>query len=123
MTWIEARPVAFLIELFLSPGVCDRWCSLLNADLALSVTMTAVSTILSIFALPANLILYAKLSYEADITEQLDWVSVFIALAVVIAAIALGLYCSYRSTSLQFNLIANKVRLQYVLTTTQVYVC
>lgn len=80
-----------------------------NADLALSVTMTAVSTILSVMALPVNLIIYANIAYEADITQQLDWVSVFIALSVVIAAIALGLYASYRSTSLQFNVIANKV--------------
>ena len=81
-----------------------------NADLALSVTMTAISTILSILALPANLILYANLAYEADITQELDWRSVFVALVVVIVAIALGLYCSYRSTSLEFNVYANKVR-------------
>ena len=84
-----------------------------NADLALSVTMTAVSTILSVFALPVNLIMYASISYEAHITEQLDWISVFIALLVVITAIALGLYSSYRSTSLSFNLFANKVSLDW----------
>jgi predicted Na+-dependent transporter len=91
---------------------------LLNADLALSVTMTAVSTILSVFTLPANLILYANLAYEADVTKELDWTSVFVALAVVISAISLGLYCSYRSTSLKFNVLANKVRL-YLPTKTE----
>lgn len=80
-----------------------------NADLALSVTMTAISTILSVFALPANLILYANVSYEADVTADLDWKSVFIALAVVISAIALGLFSSYRSKSVKLNLLANKV--------------
>lgn len=51
-----------------------------NADLALSVTMTAISTILSVIALPANLLLYATFSYEADVTSDLDWKSLFIAL-------------------------------------------
>jgi predicted Na+-dependent transporter len=80
-----------------------------NADLALSVTMTAISTILSVVALPVNLILYANISYEKDITSDIDWSSVFIALAIVITAIALGLYMSYRSHSYKFNILANKV--------------
>ena len=81
-----------------------------NADLALSVTMTAISTILSTIALPANLLLYANIAYEADITQQLDWKAVFISLAIVISAIAVGLYCSYYTHSYKFNIIANKVR-------------
>lgn len=80
-----------------------------NADLALSVTMTAISTVLSIIALPANLLLYANISYAADVTSDLDWRSVFIALAIVISAIALGLYCSYRCHSYRFNIFCNKV--------------
>lgn len=80
-----------------------------NADLALSVTMTAISTILSVFALPANLIIYANVSYERDVTSDLDWRSVFIALAIVISAIAIGLYCSYKTHSYKFNMFANKV--------------
>ena len=81
-----------------------------NADLALSVTMTAISTVLSVFMLPANLLLYANLAYEEDVSEKLDWASVFIALVVVTSAIGLGLYCSYRSTSPRYNIIANRVR-------------
>eukprot|EP00934_Nitzschia_sp_Nitz4_P005170 Nitzschia sp. Nitz4//scaffold10_size219509//204559//205804//NITZ4_001464-RA/size219509-augustus-gene-0.282-mRNA-1//-1//CDS//3329533028//5160//frame0 len=94
-----------------SPGgsYSNWWCSMFNADLALSVTMTAISTVLSVFALPANLILYANLAYEKDVTADLDWKSVFVALVIVITAIALGLYCSYRSTSIEFNLMANKI--------------
>ena len=70
--------------------------------------MTALSTILSVFALPANLLLYANISYNADITKDLDWVSVFVALAIVISAIALGLFCSYSSHSYRFNIMANR---------------
>jgi hypothetical protein len=93
-----------------SPGgsYSNWWCSLFNADLALSVTMTAISTILSILALPANLLLYANFSYHADVTSELDWVSVFVALAIVISAIAVGLYCSYACHSHRFNIIANQ---------------
>lgn len=80
-----------------------------NADLALSVTMTAISTILSVLTLPVNLLLYANLAYEADVTEDLDWASIFVALAVVISAIGFGLYASYRSTSKRFNRFANMV--------------
>ena len=72
--------------------------------------MTAISTVLSTVTLPANLLLYANIAYEADITQQLDWQSVFIALAIVISAIALGLYLSYYTHSYKFNVIANKVR-------------
>ena len=80
-----------------SPGgsYSNWWCSVFNADLALSVTMTAVSTILSILFLPANLLLYTRFSYHDDVVQALDWPSLFIALAVVITAIVLGLLTSH----------------------------
>lgn len=87
----------------------NRWCSLFNADLALSVTMTAISTVLSCIALPVNLLVYANISYNADVISDLDWTSVFVALAIVISAIALGLYMSHKSHSYKFNMLANKV--------------
>ena len=80
-----------------------------NSDLALSVAMTAISTILSVVALPVNLIIYANFAYDAHITEQIDWASVFAALAVVISAIVLGIFASFQAASLQFNVIANRV--------------
>src|SRR5210317_1740140 len=80
-----------------------------NADLALSVTMTAISTLLSVAALPANLLLYAKFSYSADVADELDWKSLFTSLAVVIYAILFGLFCSWKIHSYKFNIIANKL--------------
>lgn len=58
-----------------SPGgsYSNWWCSVFNADLALSVTMTAISTILSIAILPLNLLLYTKYSYDDDVISKLDW--------------------------------------------------
>lgn len=80
-----------------------------NADLALSVSMTAISTVLSIMMLPANLLLYTRFSYEKDVISNLDWHAVFLALVIVITAIALGLYCSAKIKSRKFNKIANQV--------------
>ncbi len=80
-----------------------------NADLALSVTMTAISTIISCAALPANLLLYSRFSYEDEVVSLLDWNSLFTALIIVIGAIALGLFCSAKIHSHRFNVISNKV--------------
>ena len=71
--------------------------------------MTAISTILSVIALPLNLLLYAKLSYDADVIKDLDFVSVFVALCVVISSIGLALYLSHACHSYRFNMLANKV--------------
>lgn len=80
-----------------------------NADLALSVTMTAISTLLSVIMLPANLMLYARLSYEGNILDILDWWALFTAIAIVIGAISLGLFCSARFDSHKFHLNANRI--------------
>jgi predicted Na+-dependent transporter len=92
-----------------SPGgsYSNWWCSLFNADLALSVTMTAMSTILSIGFLPLNLLLYTKLCYNADVLQNLDWTSLFVSLAIVMGAISVGLLCSYKFHSRHFNKAAN----------------
>lgn len=68
-----------------SPGgsYSNWWCSVFNADLALSVTMTAISTILSIAILPLNLLLYTRYSYDDDVISKLDWYVIFILLASV----------------------------------------
>lgn len=87
----------------------DRWCSMFNADLALSVTMTAISTILSVVMLPLNLLIYAKYSYDDDVIGNLDWTSLFVALAIVIGAISLGLWFSATRNSVKFNIFANKL--------------
>mmetsp|Transcript_19301 Transcript_19301/g.27290 ORF Transcript_19301/g.27290 Transcript_19301/m.27290 type:complete len:540 (-) Transcript_19301:472-2091(-) len=57
-----------LLVVTASPGgsYSNWWCSTFNADLALSVAMTALSTILSIGLLPANLFLYSHLAYGLD---------------------------------------------------------
>jgi len=92
-----------------SPGgsFSNWWCSMFNADLALSVTMTALSTLLSIIMMPMNLMMYAKFSFNADVVAALDWGSLFTALIIVIGAILAGLLTSYKVHSHRFNKMAN----------------
>lgn len=108
---LDAAVGITLLVVTSSPGgsYSNWWCSLFNADLALSVTMTAVSTILSVVMLPVNLLIYAKFSYDADVTQSIDFMSVFVALGIVIVAITLGLFVSYQCHSYKFNMIANKI--------------
>mmetsp|Transcript_18353 Transcript_18353/g.33266 ORF Transcript_18353/g.33266 Transcript_18353/m.33266 type:complete len:405 (+) Transcript_18353:93-1307(+) len=100
-----------LLVVTCSPGgsFSNWWCSMFNADLALSVTMTAISTLLGVFMLPANLMLYTRLSYEGNILEILNWWALFTAISIVIGGITLGLVCSAKFASHQFHLNANRI--------------
>jgi predicted Na+-dependent transporter len=80
-----------------------------NADLALSVTMTAISTLFSIITLPVNLLIYARLAYDDDVIASIDWRGLFMSLGIVISAISLGLLSSYHYNSHNFNLHANRL--------------
>jgi predicted Na+-dependent transporter len=96
-----------------SPGgsYSNWWCSLFNADLALSVAMTALSTILSIGLLPANLMLYSYFAYgfddEQNVMKSVDFGALFISLGIVIGAITSGLFASYKMKSNTFRRYAN----------------
>lgn len=81
-----------------SPGgaYSNWWTNIFNGDLALSITMTACSTILSIAMLPINLLVYTSLSYDSDVVDNLDWFALFLSLFVVISAIMLGIFSSYK---------------------------
>jgi len=93
-----------------SPGgsYSNWWCSMFNADLALSVTMTGLSTLLSIFMLPLNLVIYSSSSYDSEVVQALDWFALILSLVVVIGGIAAGIGCSAWQNSTRFNLLANK---------------
>ena len=109
-----------LLVVTASPGgsYSNWWCSLFNAELALSVAMTSVSSLLSIGLLPANLFLYGYLAYELilvedgedtkiNIVSSLDYGSIFITLGVVMSAILGGLFMGYRYNSNDFHKRAN----------------
>ena len=100
-----------------SPGgsYSNWWCSLFNAELALSVCMTAISTCFAVVFLPANLLLYTHLAYrtkiddEENILSNVDFKAIFISLAIVIFAIVSGLYASFRLHSPRFQLWSNRL--------------
>jgi predicted Na+-dependent transporter len=87
-----------LLIITASPGgAYSNWfCSIFNGDLALSVSMTAISTIMSLFMLPFNVFVYSRLTYSNDVLGTLDWSSLGISLLVVVASISLGIYVSYK---------------------------
>jgi len=113
-----------LLVVTASPGgsYSNWWCSTFNADLALSVAMTALSTIISIGLLPANLFLYSHLAYGLDddqgntegedaggaVIHSVDFGALFLSLGIVIAAIVSGLYTSYFMRSHTFQRMANR---------------
>jgi len=115
------EPMAIsLLIVTASPGgsYSNWWCSMFNADLALSVTMTAISTMISTVMLPLNLLLYANAAFDTGpekegegsiILETVEWPSLFISLAIVIVAIGMGLCASVKISSHRFNKVANKV--------------
>lgn len=107
-----------------SPGgsYSNLFCSLFNADLALSVSMTAISTLLSIALLPVNLLLYTHFSFEEDVVHNLDWQALFLSLFVVVLAIALGLFASYLIEDKRFHKVANYVSTEDRETTYSIFV-
>jgi len=98
-----------------SPGgsYSNWWCSLFNADLALSVAMTALSTILSVALLPANLLFYTWLAYgrdrEESILDSINFGKLFISIGTVIGAIVTGLCASFQINSKTFRKWANRI--------------
>uniref|UniRef100_A0A6U9VVP2 Bile acid:sodium symporter n=1 Tax=Pseudo-nitzschia australis TaxID=44445 RepID=A0A6U9VVP2_9STRA len=94
-----------------SPGgsYSNWWCSLFNAELALSVTMTGISTLLSVIMLPLNLVIYTTGSYSDEVVKSLDWFALFLSLVVVLGGITSGVLMSAWCNSTRFNLLANKL--------------
>lgn len=102
-----------LLVIVSSPGgsYSNWWCSLLNADLALSVAMTAMSTVLCVAFLPANLMLYTTAAYSSgssgkSIISSLNFGALFISIGVVIGAIILGMVASAKYDNPKFHKLA-----------------
>ena len=80
-----------------------------NAELALSVTMTGLSTALSVFMLPLNLSIYVSSIYDGDVVQSLNWFSLILSLVVVITGIVTGVLSSAWQNSTRFSLRANQM--------------
>jgi len=98
-----------------SPGgsYSNWWCSIFNADLALSVTMTAISTVLAVIMLPLNLYIYVPMIFnndDIDVFEIINFQALMTSLIVVFAAIGLGIFASERGERIHpdFHIHANR---------------
>lgn len=100
-----------------SPGgsYSNWWCSLFNADLALSVAMTTASTIMCMAMLPLNLLLYINSTYGESV--PIDWGGLFLSIGVVVAAILGGLSTSYKlpTSRTLFNKLGNVAGIALIL--------
>mmetsp|Transcript_9089 Transcript_9089/g.10451 ORF Transcript_9089/g.10451 Transcript_9089/m.10451 type:complete len:382 (-) Transcript_9089:1462-2607(-) len=113
-----------LIILCASPGgsFSNWWCNLFNADLALSVSMTSLSTVAAIGMLPFNILIYVTLAYENTRGEDagevdIDFATLGTTLGVVITSIILGLTFGIKYPHLQpySNLVGNVAGLASII--------
>lgn len=98
---LEPLYALILLIIVSSPGgsYSNWWCNLFNADLALSVAMTCVSTIFSIGMLPFNIWLYVNTLfpkvYDGSEEVELDFAALGMTLGVVVSGILAGLFFGY----------------------------
>ena len=61
-----------------SPGgsYSNLLCSIFNFDLALSISMTTASSVLSVFFLPVNLLLYSNAAFGENNAKNIRWAEV-----------------------------------------------
>lgn len=86
-----------LMVIMTSPGgsFSNWWCSVFNADLAMSVAMTGASTVVGVIMLPVNLYSYCMILYgESSFTGE-NFFDVFECLAAIIVALIIGLGVSW----------------------------
>ena len=104
-----------LLVVTASPGgsYLNWWCSTFNADLALSVTMTSVSSLMSIVLLPANLFFYTYLAYgrngksDKSVVGAVDFKALFTTLGIVLIFVISGLSAGYVWKDRKFRICAN----------------
>ena len=99
-----------------SPGgsYSNWWCFLFNADLALSVAMTTVSSVASVVMLPLNLAIYLNATGSTNIDVEYGPLSV--AVAIVVAGIGAGLFASSKLPTKRhvFHTLANVAGLSLI---------
>lgn len=110
-----------LMVIMTSPGgsFSNWWCSVFNADLAMSVAMTGASTLVGVIMLPVNLILYCTLLYGESTFTGEHFVAVLQSLAVIIVALFIGLgvsrYMDSEKSRDRFVSVANLVGISLFL--------
>ena len=83
-------------------GFSGVWCSLSNADLALSVAMTTASTIACIAALPLNVYIYVKAMYPG-MDVAISFNELMVGVIVVVLAVIFGSAMSFQFQDANFR--------------------
>ena len=99
-----------------SPGgsYSNWWCFLFNADLALSVAMTTVSSVASVVMLPLNLAIYLNATGSTNI--DIEYGPLSVAVAIVVCGIGAGLASSkLPSRRHVFHTLANVAGLSLIV--------
>lgn len=88
---IDSVEGTMLLIVASSPGgaFSNFYCNLMNADLTLSIAMTTTSTVISLFMLPVNSLLYIGLKYGQEV--PIKYSSLALSLVVVVAGVGFGL--------------------------------
>eukprot|EP01064_Diplonema_japonicum_P022769 TRINITY_DN3297_c0_g1_i1.p1 TRINITY_DN3297_c0_g1~~TRINITY_DN3297_c0_g1_i1.p1 ORF type:complete len:387 (+),score=59.24 TRINITY_DN3297_c0_g1_i1:58-1218(+) len=96
--WFDVSQVVSiaLLTTCMSPGgAFSNWfCSLFNADLALSIAMTTTSTLLALVVLPLNMYIYVSSAYGSSVV--LDWASLFISVGSAAAGMITGVWIGWK---------------------------
>mmetsp|Transcript_1399 Transcript_1399/g.1630 ORF Transcript_1399/g.1630 Transcript_1399/m.1630 type:complete len:352 (+) Transcript_1399:225-1280(+) len=82
-----------------SPGgaYSNLYNALFNGDLSLSVAMTTVSTLCSLFMLPLNLILYLGTLSAVSGDVELDWPALGRTAGVIVTGVSCGIFANYKT--------------------------
>jgi len=96
VTWLlgmEFIPGVVLLVVTSCPGGSfSNWLTqLVNGDLAMSVAMTAFSSMMGLAMLPLNIYIYTKLIYSKEVLSWEQWCAVILAVATVCLALLIGL--------------------------------
>mmetsp|Transcript_46433 Transcript_46433/g.108099 ORF Transcript_46433/g.108099 Transcript_46433/m.108099 type:complete len:459 (-) Transcript_46433:101-1477(-) len=82
-----------------SPGgaYSNWWCSLMNADLALSIAMTTCSTAASVVLMPVNIMVYTTVAYGEN--PDIDIWRILVSIGVAVSAILVGtIFSAFKPT-------------------------
>ena len=73
-------------QLCFAGAFSNFFCNLMNADLTLSIAMTTTSTVISLFMLPVNTLLYVGVKYGQEV--PIKYTALLFSLGVVVTGVA-----------------------------------
>lgn len=88
----SVQGIALLIATSCPGGSFSNWlCHIFNGDLALSISMTGVSTFVGMIFVPISIFSYSRLLYDKDVMTACQWFGIVVSLATLLAGLVVGL--------------------------------